>query len=763
MRPAIAKLVLATVVPLAVLAFLEIGLRVVGFGTSFDFLVPEDERGGYRTNPHFTELFFPASFGLKPANLRLTKAKPPGTRRIFVIGESAAMGVPEPAFGVSRQLEAQLERWESGQKVEVFNFGVTAINSHAILPIVRQVVRFDPDLLVIYMGNNEVVGPFGPGSVLAGGTYPRWLVRSSLWIGATRIGQLVRRAFGTLRAAGQPDQEWRGMEMFTRNTVEAHDPRLARVYGSFESNLDDMLAICHEAHVGVLVSTVAVNIRDCAPFASRHRQPLHASAMEMWNHSVTNAARAMDLGRGTQARVELERALAIDSSFADTHFRLARLLDEQGDLPGARSHYLEALELDALRFRADSRINAIIRSVAARYPTTVTLVDAAKELGSDPTSTVMPAGADRFFEHVHLHWAGNYALGRLMAPAVWAALSSEKTALPQWRDPAECAAFLGYTELGQLAMVRGMLALTGRPPFTGQTSYAQDRARLQSEVASLEAKLAEPGAISAAATQIEAALQRAPLDPPLLFQAAAARLRAGDYKRALDWNDKVRSILPFSPEAVAQRAFVLRQLGQNDEAERLLLESARSDPFYFQTHNLLFELWVSTHQLTKAREYFGGLAARMPEGARSLYAEVLARSGDWPAAEQQWRVVLQRVPDDESALGPLLRHLQKSQDRQSALDLMLKAYAYNPRSFANNSRLAQVYAGQGDSEKAVLYLSALAESGPVNARLYLDLAAHLAKLGRRDEVTVALAKAKRLAEATSDLVALRQLEEMVRQ
>lgn len=762
MKPVLAKTILATVVPLALLVVLEMALRVGGFGGRLDFFVRDDARGVYRTNPHFTELFFPASFGLKPANFRLTEEKPPGTYRIFVLGESAAMGVPEPAFALSRHLEAQLDRCETPRKIEVFNLGVTAINSHAVLRILQQAVHFDPDVVVIYMGNNEVVGPFGAGSTLAGRTHPRWLVRFGLWVGTTRIAQLVRWAMAAGRGASGPVEEWRGMEMFARNAVEAHDPRLARVYANFESNLEDMLALCHDAGVRVVISTVAVNLRDCAPFVSRHRQPLSAAQAGAWKHSLAEAARVLDLGDEAQTREQLERALAIDPSFADTHFRLARRLEAEADLAAARSHYLEALELDALRFRADARVNDVIRRVAARHPATAVLVDAAHELGSAPTSVAAPAGAGLFFEHVHLRWEGNYALGRLLAPAVWAALAGANAPPARWRDTAECAAFLGYTELGHLAMARSMAALTGRPPFTGQTSYAEDRTRLQDEIAALEARLAVPGAISAAVAMVEAARARAATEPLLLFQAAAARLAAGDYRGSLELNDQLQSLLPFSPEVVAQRAFVLRQLGQNGAAEELLLASARVDPFYFQTHNLLFELWVSTRQWPKAVTYFAELAARMPEGARSLYAEVLARSGDWTAAEQQWRAALQRVPDDEAALGPLLQHLQRSQNWEAALDLMRKAHAYNPRSFANNSRLAQIYEAQGDSESAVFYLRALAESGPVNAQLYLDLATHLAKLGREDEAAAALAKAKRLAAATSDHAAMRQLETTTR-
>ena len=42
---------------------------------------------------------------------------------------------------------------------------MTAINSHVILPIARECARRDGDLWIIYMGNNEMVGPFGAGTV----------------------------------------------------------------------------------------------------------------------------------------------------------------------------------------------------------------------------------------------------------------------------------------------------------------------------------------------------------------------------------------------------------------------------------------------------------------------------------------------------------------------------------------------------------------------------------------------------------------------
>ena len=63
--------------------------------------------------------------------------KPAGAYRIFLFGESAAQGDPDPSFGAGRYLQALLRERYPGMDFEVVCVAMTAINSHAILPIVR--------------------------------------------------------------------------------------------------------------------------------------------------------------------------------------------------------------------------------------------------------------------------------------------------------------------------------------------------------------------------------------------------------------------------------------------------------------------------------------------------------------------------------------------------------------------------------------------------------------------------------------------------
>ncbi|HVU23574.1 MAG TPA: hypothetical protein VHE13_05560 [Opitutus sp.] len=756
-----AKLLLAIAAPGLFFVLLEAGLRLADFGRDTRFFIPDAKPGYFRTNPRYTELFFPASFGLKPLNFRIAKAKPAGSYRVFVIGESAAMGVPEPGFALGPQLQAQLRAGYPGRRIDVFDLGITAIDSHVIRDIVRQAADFQPDLFVVYMGNNEVVGPYGPSSAVAARMPPRWLIRLSLWTRGTRTGQLVQRAVRALAAPGRDFKDWRGMETFKGNDVAADDPRMRTVYANFAANLADVVALARGAGAKVVLSTVAVNVRDCAPFVSLHGAGLTPARRDEWQEDSAAAARAAGLGDDARARTLLERAATLDPAYAETHYQLARLLDRNGDAAAARRQYLDALQWDALRFRADARINAIIRAAAGAGGAAVTLADAARALGSDAASTVAPAGHRFFFEHVHLTWEGNYALARTLVPVAGAALFGDQTVPAPWLTPEGCADELGFTAFGRATQFARMNELTDRPPFTGQSSFAADRSWLQGELAAATAAVTQPGQLPAIAAKIEAARRRAPDSAFANFQAAQVEIQAGNFAQALEWNGQLLAAEPPSAEATAQRAFLLLRLGRADEAEAALLAAAQSEPYYFQTYEMLARLWAETGRAGKALDYFAALVDLMPGSstARHIYASLLEAKGDAAAAETQWRAILRAVPDDAGALAPLLARLEHDGKRDEALALMLAAHAYNPRNFHNNEQLVAFYEARGDTANTVKYLQELAASGPVNAQLYLDLASGLEKLGQRDEATIALRRAQATAAAQHDATAERTAAE----
>src|SRR5262249_67782 len=202
-----------------------------------------------------------------PQPLSMSAEKGPGETRIFVFGESAAMGDPEPAYGLARQLEVLLRARHPDRRIQVFNVAMTAINSHVIREIARDCVPRQGDLWLVYAANNEVIGPFGAGTVFGKQAAGLGAVRMSLALRATRLGQLIL----SLKGNADSSVQWEGMEMFLRHQVRLDDARLERVYQNFAANLDAIFSLAERADAKVLAATVGVNLRDCAPFASQHR------------------------------------------------------------------------------------------------------------------------------------------------------------------------------------------------------------------------------------------------------------------------------------------------------------------------------------------------------------------------------------------------------------------------------------------------------------------------------------------------------------
>src|SRR6266540_4046804 len=293
-------------------------LRVAGVGHPTAFLLPSSHQGKETLvqNNQFGWRFFGARMARTPHPISLSRAKPEGTVRIFVFGESAAYGDPQPRFGLPRVLQAMLSLRYPGTRFEVVNAAMTGINSHVLLPIARDCARAHGDIWVIYMGNNEVVGPFGAGTVFGAQAPPLSVIRASLALRTTRTGQALDSLRPRQQApAGQG--EWGGMAMFLDQQVRADDARLNGVHRHFERNLADMIQAGRKAGVGLVVSTVAVSLKDCAPFASAHRPDLSDLDRAKWEQFVAAGIAAEQAGQLQAAAAHFRQAALLDDRFAE--------------------------------------------------------------------------------------------------------------------------------------------------------------------------------------------------------------------------------------------------------------------------------------------------------------------------------------------------------------------------------------------------------------------------------------------------------------
>ncbi len=467
------RILAAVLIPMVLVGLIEGALRLLGVGFPTEATVPCTLKGQPAScyNLFFPAPFFPPGMIKTPQAYAIPANKPASTYRIFVLGESAAMGDPDPAYAFSRYLQVMLRKTYSQMNFEVINTGSVAVNSHVLLPLAKGLAKEKPDLFIIYSGNNEVVGPYGPGTALTSSGMNLSLIRASIFARSSRIGQLLVKL-------GTQKKEWRGMEMFLDRQVPASSPLMKYAYSNFEANLRDTVEVARASGARVIVSTVATNLKDCAPFASMHREGLSQENLRSWNGLMQQGSELENSRAYADAMKAYEAAAKIDGEYAELEFRIARILWMLGDYTPSREHFQKARNLDTLRFRADSRINEINRSVALSTPG-AELVDADSVFAAQSPNGII--GSDLVYEHVHMTPLASYLLARAMFLQIAARMPAQDGHGVTDADAlseAECERLLALTPHDRVRIAGEMFQRLQKPPFTNQSNHSDQLLRL---------------------------------------------------------------------------------------------------------------------------------------------------------------------------------------------------------------------------------------------------------------------------------------------
>ncbi|HTR42224.1 MAG TPA: tetratricopeptide repeat protein [Pseudomonadales bacterium] len=703
--------------PIAFLGTTELSLRLAGFGYPTAFLLPSqrDDQKVLVQNNQFGWRFFGAAMARIPESICVPKAKDPDTVRIIVFGESAAQGDPQPDFGLPRMLQAMLELRYPDTHFEVINAAMVAINSNVILPIARDCAKADGDIWVIYMGNNEVVGPYGAGTVFGQQTPPLSLIRTDLALKSTRVGQLISGLVSGIHKSRSDQTQWGGMEMFLNQQVAADDPRMQTVYNHFSKNLSDIISTGRHSGARIVVSTVAVNLRDCAPFASEHRPGLSDSDKNKWESLYANGVAAQTAGHLEEAADIFREAAQIDSDFAELRFRQGCCALALGKNAEAQQQFIAARDLDTLRFRCDSQLNDSIRRIVSGYgDPQIVLADAERSFaGQSPDG--LP-GDNLFYEHVHPNFDGNYLLALTLAPKVESLLPKKVTvqapASRDWPSEAACARRLAWSTWDEEAALADIFSRMTKPPFSGQMNHEEE---LDKTKAALEHLIpaTEPPGIQNAENVCEQALNLAPDDPVVRERLAVLEQLSGNMNDATVNAQKVAEILPSSSEDWSQLGTILAEQHRYDDAV-----AAFRNAIQWESESV----WAFKN-LAQSLNDLG-----QPGQAITEYKRALAINPHFGPA---WL-----------GLGQIY---EKMGDKVKAEDCYQKALSNRVQNGPELKTLAQFCASRGWYEAAATNYEDAITLSPGNARLYVEAGQNLEALNRHADAEKLFAEAVRLS------------------
>ena len=737
--------------PLLLLGGVELVLRLAGYGYPTDFFLRTriEGRDFYTENVKFGFRFFPPALARAPAALRMPVNKPANAYRIFLFGESAAFGDPDPSYGVGRYLEVLLRDRYPGTKFDVECVAVTAINSHTILPIARECAGRDGDLWVIYMGNNEVIGPFGAGTVFGSKAPSLGFIKANLALKTTKIGQLMDATVQKLRQ--DPSlKSWGGMKMFMNNRLRYDDPTRLRVYNHLQVNLDDILRAGCSARVPIILSTMAVNLKDCGPFGSLHRLQLDASHESAWDKAFQEGVSLESTGLYQQALAPYLKAAEIDPQFADLQFRIGSCHLALTNFVQARRDFALARDYDALAIRADTRINQIIKDAATRYEGKgVYFVDAAEILAQ--TSPAGIPGTELFLEHVHLNFAGNYHLAKTFADQVAKLLpgSIAATNTGSWASAESCDRRLALTIWDRFRIWDTIRHRIEEAPFSGESDHAtlarmhgagleQIKARESSETPAqaremyvqalaltpddnlLHANFAQfletAGDLTHAIEEARRVHELAPQLSGPYYYMGTLLVRAGRTTEAVDCFSRALAIQSDFVEALNELGLIRACQQRTKEAVACFNHAIRVKPLYVGTYLNLGFLEQGEGKFGEAMAHYQEAARLQPQGPADYFYQAMnaATLGQQDQVIEHLRTLIPYQPEFWQArelLGTAL--VIRGNDAEAEVQFR-EVIRYRPDFATAHLSLGRILVRQGKLDEALSEFRITAQLDPGN-------------------------------------------------
>jgi tetratricopeptide (TPR) repeat protein len=717
---------------------LEFLLRVFGYGhpTSFFLKTTVNGQPMFIENQQFSRRYFPPGLERTPQPAMFPALKPPNTVRIFVLGESAAMGDPEPAYGFPRILEVLLREAMPGKRIEVINAAVTAINSHVIREIAKDCADKHGDYWIVYMGNNEVVGPFGAGTVFGQQAPSLAFIRANVALKSTRLGQWFDALRLKLtREAGAP-ATWEGMEMFLKHQVAQDDPRMAKVYSHFEANLRDILRLGEQSGTKVIVSTVASNLKDCAPFASLHRAALSEAHKAEWEKLYQAGVAQERATNHALALASFQSAARLEDRHAELWFRIGQCQRALAASNEARLSFERSLNLDALRFRADSRINNSIDYVASDFVTQRIGMVWLHGLVAGRSSERI-AGEEFFYEHVHFNFAGNHLAARAFAEQILGGLTNAAPLLTE----DECARRLAFTDFDRYRVLDEVRQRLQQPPFISQLGHAERDQRIREQL-----KRLDKSSFTHALSVYEQAIARAPEDWVLRENFATLLQDFGQAREAEAQWRKVIQLLPHSEQAWFGLGNLLDSDGRAAEAVKAFGEALRRRPNSVEARNGLGLALAGLGRLTEAIVEYDRALRFKPDfaEARVNLGQTLAQQGRHAEATTQYLEVLRRQSNNVPARINLGKLLAVQGRHDEAIVRYREALRLKPENPVAHYNLGNALNALGRSDEATTQFAEAVRHKPSFPEARYNLALGLAKQNRNAEVIEQLTEVVRL-------------------
>jgi Flp pilus assembly protein TadD len=541
------------------------------------------------------------------------------TIRVFCLGGSTTYGHPfDGKTAFPRWLEDLLKASSPDKNFEVINAGGISYASYRIVLLLREVLKYRPDLIVISDAHNEFLERRTYSGLLDQGRglltarslleqlntyralrkiiepFVRTPAHPSAVESASKApsGTTEQSTAGAVqdRQTGKPILQQEVTTLLDRSAgldLYHRDEEFSKgVVSHFAYNLRAMITLCRNARVPVILVEPVSNLKDFSPFKSENRADLTASDKAEYKALLDRGIELLQKNQYKEALDPLEAAIAKDTLYADTYYYLGRAYLGLRRTAEARENFIKAKNLDVCPLRAISAIEDQFDKIAREENAALIPFRHRLEqrLSETADKTGIP-GNESLLDHVHytieLHqWLAEMLFDKmaelgLVHPSrkltaddrrplyekVMASLDP-KFLVNKDMNLAKTLKWAGKKEEARAALERAAVAMDDNPEVHKL----------------LGSYLLDDGLYDKALQEYRRAVELSGNDPEMVFALAAACFRAGSkaeavatYRKLVEANDNL-------PEAFGNLAGIYLGEGKVEEALKVLKAGMKKNP-----------------------------------------------------------------------------------------------------------------------------------------------------------------------------------------
>ncbi|MBN2410190.1 tetratricopeptide repeat protein [candidate division KSB1 bacterium] len=589
--------------------------------------------------------------------------------RIFCFGGSVTFGRPYTALtAFPNWLQLNLQALDSTKHYKVINVGGVSYASYRIVNLMKEMVRYQPDVFIVYSGNNEFLENITYSNIK---NEPRLITDIRIQLNKLRIYSLMRSGWlslkqkknnKTIQRESQISSEVNAMldQSFGLNRYHRDVKRKKAVLNYFQFNLDEMINIAKRHGIEIIFIVPPSNEKDFSPFKSEYCQNLNSAQLIKFENNYKAGLSNLDSMRYKVAFEKLRAAEKVDSCYADLLYRKGQCLFRMKKYEEAKIVFAKAQEFDVAPLRATNKIRQIIRQIGKKYK--IPTLDLARILRqkNHQEHGYPILGKETFLDHVHPTIKTNQFIANELTKMMlnykiiepeknWEEINHQQlyeSVIEQidssyfaMRDLnlAKVLDWSGKTDESAAFIKRAAKSLPNNPEAQYALGLLYQRQKNNEKAAQIYRKVLKLDSTFADAYNALGRIYETNnnLDEALIFFQMAIKYKPqfdeayynfgdtiykkGDLQKAIGAYKKVLQINPYHIQALNDLGATFMEINNFNEAINAFESLLQIEPKYYRAYNNLGLIYFRQNNLDKSRAMFVKALGIKPDDKFSLY------------------------------------------------------------------------------------------------------------------------------------------------